>query len=158
VSKLFRSAVVATIVAVGSACGGDSTGPNGGGGEMSAQIGGSVNWTANLSATAVLQNGVLALAGNGGSGANGFQINIGLIGVAGPGNYPMGAGNFNNVGTVTSLVVPPVAWVSSGVGGTGQVTITTLTASRVVGTFSFTGRATDGSTKTVASGQFDIDF
>lgn len=125
---------------------------------MSALIGGNVNWTANLTTTAVLQGGVLALAGNGGTGATGFQINISLNGVAAEGNFQLGAGNFGNIGTVTSLANPFTAWVSSGVGGTGSVAITTLTSSRVAGSFSFTGRATDNSTKTVANGSFDIDF
>jgi hypothetical protein len=53
------------------------------------------------------------------------------------------------------------SWGSSLQGGTGSVTLTTLTANHIVGTFAFSAVASGGGatgTSVVTNGQFDITF
>ena len=87
---------------------------------------------------------------------------ISLTGVTGPGTYVL-----TNSGAVTrqmqvNNVVNPLSniWSSLGAGGSGSVTITSMTATRIKGTFSGILGPTPGTstvgTLTVANGTFDI--
>ena len=53
-------------------------------------------------------------------------------------------------------------WSANSFQGAGTVTLTVVTATRVVGSFSFTAQAVTASTfpasKTVTSGEFDVTF
>jgi hypothetical protein len=89
-------------------------------------------------------------------------VSITLSGVTGPGTYTLG-----NTGTVTrqltvSNVTNPLAnmWTSIGTGASGSVIITSMTATRIKGTFSATLVPAAGSTTVgnlvVANGTFDV--
>lgn len=136
------------------ACGDDNGTGVHANGSMSASIGGTA-WTANLSVTASHAGNVLAIAG---VSADSRQINITVPNVTTTGTVNLGVGQ-QGVGTVT---LGTQAWVTSLVGGTGSVSITTLTATHVAGTFTFTAAASTNTgatgTKAVTSGAFDIDL
>lgn len=152
VRGLAGSVVMALVVA---GCGGDSGGPSGSDGTMSASIDGQA-WNASLAVSATHSSNVLGI---GGTDGNSRQINITIPNVTSTGTINLGLGSQAIAVVVTS---PTEAWTSSMVGGSGSVVITELTASGAKGTFSFTGiRAqTGGGTtqKTVTNGQFDVTF
>jgi len=89
-------------------------------------------------------------------------VSITLTGVTGPGTYALGnSGAVTRQMTVTNVTNPlSNMWSSIGAGASGSVIITSMTASRVKGTFSATLVPTPGSTTTgnmvVTNGAFDV--
>ncbi|MEP6492223.1 MAG: hypothetical protein ABJF01_06075 [bacterium] len=78
---------------------------------------------------------------------------------AGPGTYSVASGN--SIGGSAIVTQSAKGYSSASTGGTGSVTITTLTANHVVGTFVFDAiGSTGGATGTVhvTNGKFDITF
>lgn len=160
-SQRIRNAALTLGLVALAACGGDSGGPSNSNGSMSATIGGT-SWTASLTVQGSYNSNVLSFAGNGGSGANTYQINITLLNVTAPGTYNFNAGSIGNIALVTQPGPPVATWNASGLAGSGSVTITSISSSRAQGTFSFTGAASGGTaatgTKAVTNGQFDVRF
>ena len=148
------------------ACGGDgdSTGPGGGGNgqfRFTAKIDGA-NWasTAGVEAVGVPVSlpGVFALTGTQ-LGAGGQTLVITLYNVPGPGTYPLGVGPSVPGGNAL-ISTTAGGWKTAQSGADGTITITTLTATRMEGTFSFTAVAFTGGatgTKTVTDGSFVLE-
>lgn len=151
--RRLAGAVALTLVVAG--CGGDSGGPSGSDGTMSATIDGQP-WNASLAVSATYSSNVLGI---GGTDGNSRQINITIPNVTTTGTINLGLGSQAVAVVVTS---PTEAWASSLVGGSGSVVITELTSTGAKGTFTFTGiraTGTGGTTsKTVTNGQFDVTF
>lgn len=151
-----RLAILAFVLAAVtvSSCGDDGGNPPVGAGRMSASIDGTA-FTGSLAVTAVRTTNTITISA---VGSNTRQISINLLGVTGTGAVAVGAGSQNfaqySQGTQT--------WVSSLVGGSGTVNLTTLSATHATGTFSFTGIASTatGATgnKVVSNGAFDVSF
>ncbi len=84
-----------------------------------------------------------------------------LSGMTGPGTYALGTGQPTRTMGVSGVTSPlTTAWSSSGAGASGSVSVTSITATRIKGTFSATlgpapGTSTTG-TLTVTNGVFDI--
>ena len=145
-------------------CGGDggSTGPGPGGtSRYSARIDGTA-WASNAGVeqfgVASVLPGHFTLTGTQ-LGANGITLVLTLYNVGTTGTYPLGVGLSVPGG---SALISSVAggWKTVGSGADGTITITTLTASRMEGTFNFTAVAFSGSatgTKTVTDGSFALD-
>lgn len=132
-----------------------SAGPSGGttNAPMSATVDG-VAWSS-PAASALYRNQIVSIAGIGGTRS--ISVTVGLV--TGAGTFSLGYPNQRAAsgGTATA----GFGWSSNLAGGTGTTTITTLTANRVVGTFSFDAvPATQGATGTVrvTNGRFDITF
>jgi len=144
-----------------TACGGDSsndgpTNPNQnptGNRSMSARIDGTA-WTA-TSVAAGVTNGLLIIAGT--NVTQTFSIAVAVA--QGTGTQTVGPSSV----TYGNLLVGQQSWAANGsLGGPGSITLTTLTATRAAGTFSFTVKAlTQGAspaTRQVTSGAFDVVF
>lgn len=152
-------AVVASLLVV--ACGSDSTGPGSGGpgGSMRATVAG-VDF--NPPATTVgasYVNNVLTLQGSTTSSPV-TAISINVLNVTGPGTYQL---NPNFAATFAQVAITNGAtaqiWTTALSPGNGSISVTTLSSTRVAGTFTFTAQfASGGATgqKTVTSGTFDI--
>lgn len=148
----FLALVLATVTV--TSCGDDGGNPPVGAGTMSASIDGTA-FTGSLSVTAVRTTNTITISAVGSSTR---QISLNLLGVTSTGAVAVGAGSQNfaqySQGTQT--------WVSSLVGGTGTVTLTTLSATHATGTFSFTGIASTATgasgNKSVTNGTFDVNF
>lgn len=144
---LFVALLAAALVASG--CGKKSAGshvasPNGGGGgggggPVSMMVDG-VAWSCDPLAAG-------AGAADYGSGAYGFSVSrssstslysftLGVWHVNGPGTYPLGVNYTTRGGGLTIVTHTGEIWMSPLSGDAGTVTITTLTASRIAGTFS----------------------
>jgi hypothetical protein len=149
---------IALVLAIGCGGGGSSslTGTNNNlTGPMSATIDGTA-WASPLP-SAVYSANILSVAGI----DLGITKSVGFVsgGVTGPGTYSLSFGNqLAGHGTVTKA---GQGWTSGVQGGTGTLTLTTLAAHHVVGTFSFDAvGASGGATGTVhvTNGKFDITF
>ncbi len=148
------------LLLVASACGGDNAGPSGSG-SLSARVDGST-WTANHGIGAARTNSFISIAGSVGATSN--------IAIAWPdegtGTYtiPTPVGMNMNYGLYANGHVWQALAMGTQLGGlgTGSVTVTTLNAERVVGTFQFTAPAAASSgasgQKVVTNGVFDIKF
>ena len=144
-------------------CGGsDSNGvtnpnPQQSAGTMSARIDGAT-WTASAVTVAVNTNGLIIS----GASTSGIGVAVGASRLLGTGTQTFGTGtNFNALATMTTGTQ---SWSATGIQGSnssGSVTLTTLTATRAVGTFTFNAAALAGGatgTKVVTSGVFDVTF
>lgn len=148
-----------------SACGGD-TGPSGGGnadGHMTAKINGQAFASdpayVNLGVTVqAVAPGLYVIAGAHVNGSNSQDITISVYNVRGPGTYPIGVGA-TVVGGSGIVAENGGGWGTDLSGNAGSITITTLTATRIKGTFNFTAKAVTGGatgTRTVSDGDFDL--
>jgi len=148
----------ARIVLMGSllaaaACGGDSTTGPGTTGAMSATIDGA-HWTSSLGASATHSNGAFAVGGSN----NDFTMAIGFADT-GVGTYDIG-----QLSPTNAILNQQggAAWVANVTGGSGSVTVTSVSATRITGTFNFTAipLPNSGATgnRTITNGTFDITF
>jgi hypothetical protein len=157
----------AGLLLAAAACGGDTpSGPGAGDDDspMTAKIDGVV-WAADprYVSQAVVHNapGIYVISGSKFlTSTNVLTILLTLYNVRGPGTYPLGVGANVVGGTgIVSISETSAGWSTPLSGASGTVTITTLTATRIVGTFDFTATPISGpstGTKTVTEGRFDL--
>ena len=163
-------ALLATVAALACGGGGDDdddgnpTGPPAGGGgatngSMTATIGG-VNWSATGTVTVNRSSpNFIGLGATGFAGGTAYALVVGIGNATGPGThnlnvYAGGDGSSLIIGTQTT------GYGTAFQGGSGTITITSLTSNRVVGTFSGTlvPSTGGGANLIVTNGQFDITF
>lgn len=158
-----RRLALALSAALLAGCGGGSpAGPDGDGG------GGANRVTASIDGQAFTGGTVLAVPVSTVPGSLAFQatqvvgatartIAMYLAFIPGPGTYPLGMNIGTSPGGTVSVTSGTNSFTTPLSGAAGSVTITSLTATRVVGTFTFTAAATLGSaTTTVTNGVFDV--
>ncbi len=160
--RFIAFAVVATLVSVTAACGGDpSFGPDDPrNNTFDATIEG-VAWTAS---TVSAEQSVAGIPGylnfqGSSAGANPRTMAITLARIPGPGTYPLGMNTQSATGGSVTMVEGSRSWLTPLSGAAGTVTITSLTSSRVVGTFQFVAvpfLGTSGGPQTVTNGAFDV--
>lgn len=152
------------LVAFAGGCGDDSSGPAGPGGSnspMTAKIDGAAFAADPLftgQGVASIAPGAFYIGGYQLSGTSTRSITISLANVAGPGTYPLGVGPlvFGGTGIV---VLDAQGWGTPLSGAAGSITITTLSTTRMAGTFFFTADASTGGAtgvKSVTDGAFDM--
>jgi hypothetical protein len=163
---LYHLATISIACAI-TACGGSdggSTGPTNGGtgnSRFTAKIDG-VAWASDAGAERVgvpiTLPGLYTMTGIK-LGAGGYTLIFTLSNIPGPGTYPLGVGISVPGGNVL-ISTTAGGWRTPQTGADGSITITTLTASRIEGTFNFTAVPFTGSvtgTKTVTDGSFALD-
>src|SRR5690606_39515449 len=140
-----------------TACGKDATEPGvqgNGDARMSARIDGQT-WSASL---ALAAGGSQAGAVVAVSGSDQAQRTIAFAFVsAGTGTYEIGPGAPTNA----LFSQGSAQWQAAGGQGSGTITVTTLTAERIAGTFEFTAEPAGGGatgTRVVTQGTFDVEF
>ena len=151
------------LLAFVAACTSSTTDPAAGGIDpnlpnFSAKIDGA-QWQASLATT--VQNpapGLYSITGFRLSGANQYTMVITLYNIKGPGTYALGVGPQIPGGTGLLSLAPAGGWTSTLNGVSGEIVITTLTATRMVATFKFTATPQAGSTgtKEVTEGTLDL--
>jgi len=160
-------AIIATLAAFGCGGGdddddGNPTGPPGGGatnGSLTAQIGG-VTWSATGTITVSRSNpNFIGLAGSGFAGNVAYSLVVGIANATGPGSHNL---NVFAGGDGSSLIVgsTTTGYGTAFTGGSGTLTITSLTSNRIVGTFSGTLPPSSGSAAAlvITNGTFDVTF
>lgn len=134
--------------------GGDGGENNNGTGTVTATVDG-VSWSA-VVAQAVNNSGIIGIGASDTSAQT--TIGIGWLNT-GANSYTIGPGSTAN-GTVVSA--GGSGWHASGDVGSGTLNVTTLTATRVAGTFSFSAVRYTGTedpvTIQVTNGAFDVNF
>ena len=147
-----------------SGCGSDSSpsGPGGGGGgsgPISARVDG-VAWSAPTAGVQALASAAPGQLGFIGVSLTAPSISMGLtLGhIPGPGTYPLGVNVFSNAGGTGTVGLNGIASNTPLNGSAGTVTIATLSATRVTGTFSFVAEPISGggAPVVVTDGSFDV--
>lgn len=139
-----------------AACGGDGSPTAPGNGAISASMNGA-DWSVN-SAMAQHNAGaglVVIFAPSTGS----YGLGINLPGFQGTGDYPLGPAS--QTFAVVTVGADPAGWGTVYGNGSGSVTVTSFSASRITGTFSFTAAhpapaSSQSGPMVVANGQFDL--
>jgi len=145
-----------------NACGGGSDGPTGtngntnvGDGTMSATINGT-SWRSLKSGDKGSHSGLIyAVVGLNGS----YTIALGIAGLTAPGTVNLSLATGNGSNAIVSNATG--GWGTAFNGGSGTITVTTLTTNRIAGTFSFDAPAGSGNatgTLQVRNGKFDVTF
>lgn len=151
------------MVALGACGGSDSGGPSGGGSGFTAKVDG-VAWEPepiSIVAQAIGVPGGLLITGTQSVTGGSFGLTISLYNISGLGTYPLGVSSevFGGIGQVGQL---GNGWITENTGNEGSVTITTLSASRIAGTFAYTAdpgqNNTVGGTRVVTDGHFNLPF
>jgi hypothetical protein len=162
--RVVALAGLAILASCGGSDGGDSTGPGGqtGNSKFTAKIDGAA-WASTSGAertgVPITLPGLYTLTGIS-LGASPYTIVITLYNISGPGTYPLGVGVSVPGGNALISASTGGGWKTAQTGADGTITITTLTASRMEGTFSFTAVAFTGGatgTKTITEGTFALD-
>lgn len=159
-----RTATVIASLAVLVACGGSGdsnpTGPSGnngttGDGNVSATVNG-VAWRSVKSGDHVTRTGQFY----GISAVNPpYALILGIGNVTGPGTFSLNLATGNGSSAIISNSAG--GWGTAFSGGTGTITVTALSATRIAGTFSFDavpGSGTAAGTMQVRNGTFDVAF
>jgi hypothetical protein len=171
-STIGLTALVALLAACGG--GGDATSPSDGNQNPGGTTG-TNHMTATINGQSFSSSGVGALfasqidAISGGylvlgveTAASGRGITFTLNGISGPGTYPLGVDGVSVAGGFGSVTVNGTnVWNTGLTGGSGTITITSLTTKGIAGTFTFTASPAGGSatgTQTVTNGSFDAAF
>lgn len=156
--------VVLLALLAGVACG-SSTSPSGGGigtsngGNNTTVVTAAIDGTTFTATTssALVRNGILAVSGVSGSGANLTTLALATTAVLGTNRIAPGTGVNANYQTVSGTTSS--GWLASDSQGSGTVTVTTLTSSRAGGSFSFVLAPVSGAAagpKTILAGTFDV--
>jgi Family of unknown function (DUF6252) len=163
-----RVALATLVLGVGLGCGGGAGGPGGpGGGDAGSGGGGSGNITANVDGQAwqstvtseQAQVGPLGAITIQGTYANTTTITLNLYNIDQPGTYPLGVGAAVVGGLGVVSTVSGQSWATPSSGAAGSVTLTTLTSTRIAGTFTFEATPLAGGAagnKAVTNGNFDL--
>jgi len=159
-------AFIVTLTALGCGGGddddGNPTGPPTGGasnGSLTAQINGT-GWSATGTITVSRQSpNFIGLAGTGFAGSAAYSLVVGIANATGPGTHNL---NIYGGGDGSSLIIgsTTTGYGTAFQGGSGTLTITSLTANRITGTFSGTLIPSSGSASSlvVTNGTFDVTF
>ncbi len=163
--------VGSSILLLSLACGGggDPTGPGPNPPPPPPPPPGSANFTAtvngqawasaaNLTNVTAAASGTYIISGSVLQGTNARAVTMTLMNVPGPGTYPLGTGAGVSGGTGI-YAESSGGWGTALSGEAGTVTISTLTAARVAGTFNFVADAVSGGatgTRAVTNGAFDL--
>lgn len=156
---LALSAAVALI-----ACGSDSTGPGGGGGgTMTATIDGGNFAPRSDDVEVHFNGGVLNISGTATSGNTTTTITLNVLNVVGAGTFPLNPNNAAQYGEIIqSQGGAASGWTTTLSPGTGSVVLTSLSGSRIEGTFQFTGQFKPGTAatgqKSVTTGSFSVQY
>lgn len=124
------------------------------GGSITLKVNGT-SWNASLAVVGINQSGVINVTG---SDSNGKQASIILYNVTETGTYQLGGlGNVNQLRWTEGLGQND-SYICTQGAGSGTVTLTELSSSKVKGTFSFTGINTAQVTKSITDGVFEATF
>jgi hypothetical protein len=154
---LLRSALAIAAIAASAACGGGGGDDDGGGGpggqsNMSARVDGN-EWSG-LGNAARSAGGIYTVTGADGTDG----ISLQLYNIPGPGTYALGL-NATGFGGTAIFSTVGAGWGTPLTGLAGSVTITTLTDTRIVGTFHYDATPLNGTasgTVEVTEGEFDM--
>jgi hypothetical protein len=152
--------LVATLL-LAAGCSGDPVSTGAGESRMSARIDGAV-WASDPSPASdfvtLVTPGAYLVNGQRLAGASSSAITLTLYNIRGPGTYPLGIGP-TGVGGTAVLAEEGRGWLTPLSGASGTVTVSTVTATDIAGTFAFIAEPAVGgaaSPRNVTEGRFDF--
>ncbi len=160
-----RNALLAAVLTTACSGGNAITTPadNGGGGTNGSSVGITATlfgapWSSQASHRASMSNNLMVVTG---TCLDNVTISLDARNVAATGTYPLGYGNA--AGGSVEFVMGNRGWTSELPGGQGEMTVTSLTATHVEGTFSFIvvprfASTSPADTIRVSDGKFDMDI
>ncbi len=166
--RTVRGIAIGAPALLAAACGGDgssTTGPGGSSGKtryyLTANIDGAAwaedDFGASTVGARLSGPGLYTISGYSSSAA--ITVLLTLNTIRGPGTYPLGV-NFGVPGGTAQVSNTTSGWTTRLSGAAGSVTITSLTQTEIVGTFTFVANgilnAPSTSTKNVTTGTFDL--
>lgn len=158
-SSTARRSGFALLTAVAIGCGGSTEPNNNGnptGGTFKATIDGSA-WVSAFTSASASAGGNFNLGGVAAGGSP--TLTLGLYAIGAPGTYPIGVGGTVAGGTA-SISASGALWMTPLSGAAGTVTVTSVSPTRIAGTFSFSAPPALGqsvtNTRTVTAGEFDV--
>lgn len=125
-----------------------------GGGAMTLKVDGT-SWSASLASQAVNTNGIINVTG---SDSDAHQVAITLLNVTEPGTYKVGSMTSQHGIRWTEGLASTDTYIANFTIGTGTITITELTTSKIKGSFVGTVYNTGQNTKSITEGSFDVSF
>lgn len=125
-----------------------------GGGTMTLKVDGT-SWSASLASQAINTNGVINVTG---SDSDAHQIAITLLNVTETGTYEVGSMVSQHGIRWTEGLESTDTYVANFTLGTGTITITELSATKIKGSFTGTVANTGQATKKITDGSFDVSF
>jgi uncharacterized protein DUF6252 len=111
-------------------------------------------WNASLAVQAINTNGLINVTG---SDSEARQAAVTLLGVTATGTYGITASSGNQLRWTEGLGTDQT-YSANGIIGSGTITISELTDSKIKGTFSFEGYNTAGNSKSITNGKFEANF
>jgi len=112
------------------------------------------SWNASLAVQGINTNGVINVTG---SDSDAKQASVILYGVTEPGTYTIGGGSTHQLRWTEGLAQTET-YSANGVIGSGTITVTELSSTKIKGSFSFTGMNTAQATKNITDGSFEATF
>ncbi len=161
---LFTLAALTQAAVTLAACGGNANGPaNPGGGNGSNTLTATIDGQG-FAATFVQANpvavtpGSISFLGTQTAGGVTRSLSISLAFITGPGTYPLGTNIGSTPGGIVTYAAGTALFSTPLSGTAGSITIATLNATRVTGTFSFTATPLvgGGAAAVATSGRFDV--
>ena len=122
-------------------------------GTMSLKVDGAT-WNASLAVQAINAGGVINVTG---SDSNAKQVSVILYGVTETGTYNVQSGLSHQLRWTEGLGTNDT-YIANGLIGSGSITITELSSTKVKGSFQFTGSNTEQVVKTITEGSFEAAF
>lgn len=155
--RLLASTLAAGLI-LSAACSDSSPGPTGNpntDGPVKATINGTA-WSSSTGISAVRAAGGLYTITAFNLGGD-YTLSFTLYNIGAAGTFPLGTGPQMFGGNVVVSKVGSSGWTTPLNGAAGQIVITTLTASRIAGTFAFTANPSSGTAAlNVTNGTFDL--
>lgn len=122
-------------------------------GSISLKVDGN-SWNASLAVQGINVSGVINVTG---SDSDAKQAALILYGVTEPGTYTIGLGASHQLRWTEGLGQSET-FIANGLVGSGSITVTELSATKIKGSFSFTGMNTDQVSKSITDGSFEATF
>jgi len=149
-----------SVLTLTAACGGGTTSnnPPGGNANFTATIDGQ-GWTSSTLATqAVISNNATFTLVGANAGASPTAMSLTMYYIGAPGTYPLGVGG-TVPGGIATLTAGVSGWSTPLSGAAGTVTISSVSTTRIAGTFSYNATpflAGSAGNRAVTNGQFDL--
>jgi len=125
-----------------------------GGGTMTLKVDGT-SWNASLASQAINTNGIINVTG---SDSDAHQVAITLMNVTEPGTYKVGTMASQHGIRWTEGLNSTDTYVANFSIGSGTITITELSSTKIKGSFTGTVANTSQNTKSISDGTFDVSF
>ncbi len=127
--------------------------PSTGSSTMSLKYGGTT-WNATLDVQGIKSGNTIVLTG---TDSNSKQAQVQLSNISSTGTYNVTSASGHTL-RWTESTSPTDTFLANGMLGSGSITVTEISDTKIVGTFQFNGFSAGGTTRTITDGKFNIEL